>query len=289
MGQLHKKFFFIIAFLFFFKTFIYASVITDNQNSKIISTAPAITEIIYLLEAHDYLVAVSNDCNYPKEALELPNIGSFLRPDIEKIIQFSAGSKPLLIGMGNPNSPKATLLESLGIKTIIFETPKDFEDIYMIILKLGEITNKTEKAKYIIQNLKDELVLISSGISKDRPSVLFIVWNPPLICAGNISFINSSIEAAGGTNILNKKKFSYQNTNVEYIIQQNPDIIVLSENKLYDSIMQHPGLKLLSAVKNRRIIFCRNPDILLRPGPRFIEGVKFLKGEFQDATNISAL
>ena len=54
--------------------------------ARIVSTLPSITETLFALGLGDRVVAVSQHCRYPPQVIALPKVGTFVRPDIERII-----------------------------------------------------------------------------------------------------------------------------------------------------------------------------------------------------------
>src|ERR1700740_850313 len=61
--------------------------------ARIVSTSPSITETLFALGLGDRLVGVSTYCRFPPQVLQLPKVGSFLKPDPELI----AGLRPDLV------------------------------------------------------------------------------------------------------------------------------------------------------------------------------------------------
>ena len=55
-------------------------------SQRVISTSPAITEILFAIGAGDRVVGVTDYCNFPKKACLLPSIGGPLNPNTEKWI-----------------------------------------------------------------------------------------------------------------------------------------------------------------------------------------------------------
>src|SRR5215470_294431 len=68
---------------------------------RIISLAPSITEILFAVGAGERVVGVSTYCDYPPEATRIDRIGTFLQPNIERII---AKHPDLIIGVPSPDN-----------------------------------------------------------------------------------------------------------------------------------------------------------------------------------------
>src|SRR5580658_4724882 len=78
---------------------------------RIVSTFPSITETLFALGAGDRVVGVSNYCRYPPAVLSLPKVGTFTRPDPEKI----ALLRPDLVIIDKSATGLAERLSALGI------------------------------------------------------------------------------------------------------------------------------------------------------------------------------
>src|SRR4051812_29302855 len=55
-------------------------------DKRVISLSPAITEIIFELKLNEFLVGTSEFSDYPDEAKNLPHVGPYSKPLLEKII-----------------------------------------------------------------------------------------------------------------------------------------------------------------------------------------------------------
>ena len=94
------------------------------------------------------------------------------------------------------------------------------------------------------------------------------------------SFLDDLIARAGGVNVAHEISQAYTSVNPEKVIAWNPDIIVVARmgqpGDAAARLAQRIGWADIRAVKNRRVIDDINPDLLFRPGPRLIDGVKAL-------------
>src|SRR5262249_32412651 len=69
--------------LFFGSLFITCAAFSPPM--RIVSTSPSITETLFALGVGTRVVGVSTYCRYPPEVSRLPKVGSYARPDPEKI------------------------------------------------------------------------------------------------------------------------------------------------------------------------------------------------------------
>ena len=98
----------------------------ESQPQQVISLSPALTELVYELEGEALLAGVSSYCDYPKEALDLPDCGSALLPDRETIQELA----PQLVLASAPLSPEDTQwLAELGAQVLVVERADSVDGI----------------------------------------------------------------------------------------------------------------------------------------------------------------
>ena len=83
---------------------------------RVVSLAPANTEIAFALGAGGKLVAGTTYDDYPAAARALPKIGDFQSPSVEKIVSFQPD---LVLATGGIQTGLRTKLENLGIKVFV--------------------------------------------------------------------------------------------------------------------------------------------------------------------------
>ncbi len=251
-----------------------AETITDDAGRKIdikipvaslISLSPAQTEIIYALGGGNKLKAVTVNCDYPADAMTKEKAGSFVSPDIEKIVSL----KPdVVLAAGELQSKVIESLEKLHIKTVIF-CPQNISEIKNDIRITGKLLGNEKKAGQIVSN-------IETAVSRPKPGrrlkIYVEIWGKPALTIGRGSFITDVISKAGGINIYGGHVSSYPKVSVEDVIKRNPDVILL----LYTpetGYMKKSWFKLTNAGRLGNIFVIREKDmdVMLRPGPRILE------------------
>jgi ABC-type Fe3+-hydroxamate transport system substrate-binding protein len=96
------------------------------------------------------------------------------------------------------------------------------EDALQMIERVGEITAKEMQANQIIE-------AISSGFKqefKSKGSVLYLIWQDPLMAVGSATFIDDMLRKAGYINTVMKER--YPVLSPEQILELNPEHILLS-------------------------------------------------------------
>ncbi|MDH3503017.1 MAG: cobalamin-binding protein [Nitrospirota bacterium] len=243
---------------------------------RIVSLAPSITEILFAIGLNEEIVGVTEFCDFPPEALTKPKVG-YATPNLEMIVVL----QPQLV-----LAPRSFLrvdllnkLEQLKIPTFIFD-PHTVEDIFAHIQLLGRMVGRPQEANAQAALMRKQLASLSSRL-KDlpRPTLLYILNSEPLITVGPGSFIHRLIELAGGRNAAEEAAAPYPRLTMEEVLRQNPDILLFPVGR-QEGIPQEEQDSwrrwiTLSAVQHDKL-FHVDSDLLNRPGPRIIEGLKQL-------------
>src|SRR5271169_6002255 len=121
-------------------TAILAARLVQCEPQRIVSTGPAITELLYALGLGDRVVGVTRFCHYPPEAQSKPKIGDWINPNLEVI----ASLKPdLVIVQTNPNN-LASRLVPIHVRTL--EVTEDtIGSIYTSIRTIGAATGTSPR------------------------------------------------------------------------------------------------------------------------------------------------
>lgn len=244
----------------------------ESEPKRIISLAPAITEIVYALGKGDNLIARTDYCDYPEEVANIESIGEIMDPNIEKIVELEPD-----IAIASAHFQKETLekLEEAGIKVVIFYGEESFEGAYFAIEQVGKVINAQKEAEQIVADMKatvEEVVQKVEG--RERPSVYYVVgfgeWGD--YTAGGDTFIGQLIEMAGGKNAADDVEgWSYS---LEKLIEKNPDHFICSKNDNHkEQLKVAEHYKDLDAIANDRILEI-DKNKLERQGPRLAEGLR---------------
>jgi iron complex transport system substrate-binding protein len=244
---------------------------------RIVSLAPAITEILATLNVTSQIVGVSSDCDYPETIKGLPKVGAFLQPSLERIASLSP---TLVLGMGQPDSPGFRQLQKNGTRVVLFHTPDKIIDIYNIIRQIGTLTNRKERAGDVIRALKDQVILIDQNRPTISPSVMVVIWHPPITVAAANTFIGDMIKRAGGNNVIGAGYIRYPHIERELMMYKNPTVIIVTDQAAADAVRKDVMFQLTPAARRGFIVSNISPDLLLRPGPRFPIAMRQLQAVF---------
>lgn len=237
---------------------------------QVVSLVPSVTETIYALGAEDYLVGVTTFCDYPKAAQAKPKVGDFSNPSLERIIAL----KPELVFATLPEQkPVVERLRELGVKVFISQ-PASIDDVLSEIKIIGAVLGREPRADSVIAAMKVRLDSVSMIVGSDTPAVYVEISASPLMGVGKGSFLNDVIHRAGGRNIFSDIDQAYPIISAEQVLRRDPDVIVILHPLAGKrDVARRMGWSKIEAVKNGRVYDDLSEDLLLRPGPRVVEGI----------------
>ena len=248
------------------------------QGPRVVSLSPAVTEIIYVIGRGDLLVGNTIYCDYPEEAKRVRKVGDLISPKIELIKSL----EPDLVFLTLPLQRHVREeLSALGIETVDV-SPESISGIYEAIKKVGRLLGAEARAESLVAELKSAVDSLRSTRSKWRPKCYLELSPDPPYTAGGSSFVDELLEVAGGVNIFSDVKKSYFVVSMESVVKRNPEVIILIyEGASRDAVLGRLGFEKVEAVKRGWIITGLDPDVITRPGPRFVEGILALREAIQ--------
>jgi iron complex transport system substrate-binding protein len=247
---------------------------------RVVSLAPANTEILFAVAAGPQVVGLTKYCNYPPEASQGREIvGGFSAKSlsVEKIVAL----KPDVVFASD--SAQQSVIEALEAARIpvVALNASGFEAVFANIQLAGRVTGHTTEAEKVVTGLKDRLAVAQKRVAAipagKRPKVFYEVWDEPLMTASNRSFIGQILVAAGAQNIFGDQTEQYPTISAETVIQSDPDVILGPDShgdKLTAQMIgSRAGWQSLKAVTGKRV-YTVNGDIISRPGPRVIDALE---------------
>ncbi len=243
---------------------------------RIVSLAPSITEILFAIGLEDEIVGVTDFCNYPPAALAKPKV-AYSQPNLESLVAL----EPQLV-LAPPSFLRADLLaklEQLKIPTFVLES-KTVEGIFGHIQLVGRMVGRTQEANAYTAAMRKQVANLTKKVEgRPRPTLLYVLNSEPLITVGPGSFIHHLIELAGGRNAAERANAPYPRLTMEEVLTQNADILLFPIGE-FEGVPQAEQDRwkrwnTLRAVQTGKL-FQVQADLLNRPGPRVIEGLRHL-------------
>ena len=241
---------------------------------RVVSLAPNLTEIAFAAGGGGKLVAVTTADDYPPATDTIDRV-SALPVDFETI---TAKQPDLILATDQVNPPGDTETFSSLDLPVYFFSFSSLEDVFRSIRRTGTLLGTESTARDTVRALRRRAKRLRARTSPlpaaERPRVLVLIGDQTLYGFGQDSYIHTLVEMAGGRSITDSLDAQAPTLTDEYVLTQKPDVIVGAWGPNYDParlLELHPTWDVVPAVQNNRI-YSLPADLLLRPGPRLVEG-----------------
>ena len=246
------------------------TVTVKAEPERIVSLAPANTEIAFALGLGDKVVGVTTYDDYPAEVTSIAKIGDFASPNLESI----AAAKPdLVLATSGVQAEMVTKLEDLGATVVVID-PQNIAGVYADIERVGKITGASAQAGELATAIKADVEAVRKAVAGAAPVTAFVeIGQNPLFTVGTGTLIDELVALAGGTNVVTQP--GYVGYSAEQLIAADPQVYLATKGSMSDpsALKSRAGFGKLAAVKNGRVVIL-DDNLVSRPGPRFVEGLK---------------
>ena len=242
---------------------------------RIISLAPALTEIIYHVGGGNRLVGTVEHSDYPAAARKIQRIGAHDRFDFEAILEL----QPELIlawASGNP-ADQLDRLEQLGLLVYRAE-PGTLESLAATIHRMGKVVGNPQKGLVRSQELLAEANNIRQEFGhREKLTVFYQVWHDPIITLNGKHIVSQMLRSCGATNLFSDLPDIAPVVSHESVIKRNPDAIVVggTPGGAPTWLNTWKAWAHITAVAHGHL-FSVNADLLHRHSPRIILGLREL-------------
>ena len=246
----------------------------------IVSLSPTATEMLFAIGAGDQVIAVDDMSNFPAEALQKPHDLSGFEPNVEAI----AALQPDLVILQDTTIQEQ--LETAGVTVWVGPAATNFDDVYAQISQLGAATGHEAEANALIDTMKADIEAAVAAAVAATPAgaegaAFYHELDPTLYSVTSNTFIGQVYGLFGLKNIADDVEpgNDYPQLNAEYVVQQNPALIVLADSKCCgespETVTARPGWGAIAAVQNGDIVVI-DDDIASRWGPRLVDFIETL-------------
>lgn len=248
------------------------SVTVAAEPTRIVSLAPANTEILFAVGAGDRLVGVTTYDDYPAEVADIAKMGDFAGPNIEAI---AAADPDVIFVTTGVQADMIVKLEELGA-TVIAIDPLTLEGVYEDVTEVAQVVNRVEQGEEVVAAMKAQVAEVQAAVGDVEPVAAFVeIAQNPLFTAGKGTLLDELITLAGGRNVVTEAGWVPYSS--EQVIKADPQVYMATLGSMSDpaELEKRAGFKDLSAVKNGRVVVL-DDNLVSRPGPRIVEGLKLI-------------
>lgn len=246
----------------------------DEKPEQIGSMAPSITETLFAVGAGNRVAGVTTADDYPPEVENIEKIGDYREANAEKVA--SMGIDVLFLSFDSATKEQAADLEKKTRAKVVVINPGSVDEAIDSISIVGKAVGNTGKAQVVEERLRSELDQLEERIGGlTKPTVFYEIGYDPLYTAGPGSFVQDAIQLAGGKNVAADAQQAYPQYSVEKLLQDDPEYYLAGNTSgvTVEDIKSRQPYSSLQAVQQDRV-FVINDDLVNRPGPRIVEGVR---------------
>lgn len=234
------------------------------SEKRIITLAPHLTELVFLLNEESHLVAVSDYSDYPVAASQLPSVASYTGLDFNAIIK--ARPTHILAWEGGNKPQDIAKLISLGFN-VLSQRTTTLNEISQNITALGEFLDSPMAA--IVSGQFDSMLEQLQQTYSDRQpqTVFYYSWSMPLMSIGAGAWGNEALKVCQLTHIFADVPIEYPQVALAEVLRAQPDYIINVSKEAIDSVngFWSPHNAVLDAP-----LIQLNPDLIHRYTPRIL-------------------
>ena len=280
------------------------------KGPRIVSLAPNLTEIVCAIGAGTTLVGRTSVCDYPPKIVKsVPVIGGFGAPSMDRLLK----TRPtLILDVALEDETVANLMTQLGVRRVRVPCAT-LDDIPTAVLTVGRLAHFESAAQPLAERIRRKVAERRAALEERKasgqttPTVFVEIWGDPLMTVGRNSFVSELVALAGGRNLGDEvTDKDYFPVSSEWVIARNPDIILClymtkgsgrttddrqqtsetgdpkskienRKSKIWIRLAGRTGWAQIKAVRDGCVYGGFDNNLILRPGPRVLQGIEALQ------------
>ncbi|TLM72406.1 MAG: ABC transporter substrate-binding protein, partial [Actinobacteria bacterium] len=238
------------------------TVTVPAKPERVVSLAPANTEIVCALGAIDRLVGVTTFCDYPPEVAEIAKVGDFAQPNVEAI---AAADPDVVFATSGVQADVVSKLEEAGAVVVVVD-PQSLEGLYRSVVDVAVVLGDAGAGEELIAGMQSDLAALRAKLGAAEPVPCFIeIAQDPLFTVGTGTLMDELITAAGGRNVVTQP--GYVGYSVEQLLKDDPAVYLATKGSMSDpaDVAKRAGYSQLAAVKAGRVVTL-DDNLVSRPG-----------------------
>ncbi|MGZ8580169.1 MAG: cobalamin-binding protein [Actinomycetota bacterium] len=283
---------------------------------KIVSLLPSATEIVYALGLGDDLIGVTDECDFPSDAVTKPIVSRSALPqgrpltsrEIDAAVRERMDDRrPLYVldtDLIRREQPDVILtqdlcrvcavpaghveeaLAHLGLTDatkVVSLDPNTLDEVIGQIEEVGALLGAEERGTELAADLRGRIARAKqTAIRLPTVNVFCMEWAEPPFAAGH--WVPEMVEAVGATNLLGEKGEPSRTVTHREIRDAYPEVLVYMPCGYYleeaeaegEQVVSHPEIADTPAVRNRNAFAVDATSFFSRPGPRIVDGLEIL-------------
>ncbi|MGZ8630870.1 MAG: cobalamin-binding protein [Actinomycetota bacterium] len=283
---------------------------------KIVSLLPSATEMVYSLGLGDDLIGVTDECDFPPDAVTKPVVSRSALPqgrpltsrEIDEAVRERMDTRrPLYVldtDLIRREQPDVILtqdlcrvcavpaghveeaLAQLGLTDatkVLSLDPNTLDEVIAQIGIVGALLGAEDRAAEIASGLRERIAKVKqTAMRLPTVNVLCMEWAEPPFAAGH--WVPEMVEAVGASNLLSEKGEPSRTVTHREVHDSYPEVLVYMPCGYYleeaeeeaERVIAHPEIADTPAVRNGNVFAVDASSFFSRPGPRIVDGLEAL-------------
>jgi iron complex transport system substrate-binding protein len=283
---------------------------------KIVSLLPSATEIVYALGLGDSLVGVTDECDFPADAVMKPVVSRSALPqgrplasrEIDAAVRERVDARQPLYVLDTdlirreqpdviitqdlcrvcavPVGHVEEALAGLGLTDatkVVSLDPSTVDEVIDQIEDVGKLLDAEERATELVGDLRERIAKVKqTAIRLPTVNVFCMEWAEPPFAAGH--WVPEMVEAVGATNLLGAKAEPSRTVTHREIRDAYPEVLVHMPCGYYleeaeeeaERVAAHAEIADTPAARNGNVFAVDATSFFSRPGPRIVDGLEIL-------------
>jgi len=246
---------------------------------RVISLVPAVTEMLFAMDAGSRVVGIGSYDHVPPEAGDLPRVGGLIDPHVERILSLH----PDLVIAYETQHDLRQQLDRARIPIFRYQH-RGLADVMQTIRLVGRRIGVEPSAETLARTIEGRLQAVRARVAgRPRPRTLLIFGREPgslrrIEASGGRGFLHDMLETAGGDDVLGDVGRESVEVSTEMVLARAPDVIVELRYRQDAStagrdISAWNILSSVPAVRDGRVHLLMGDQFVV-PGPRVAEATE---------------
>jgi iron complex transport system substrate-binding protein len=274
---------------------------------RVASLVPSATEMLFALGLGESVVAVTHECDFPREARSLPRLTRTVLPDgldagqIDTAVKATVAEGRALYELDEERlaslAPDVIVTQAVcdvcavsyeevvevaarlpSPPRVVQQDPSTLGEMLEDVIRLGEATGMEAEAHDLRGELEGRLAAVRAALSgAGLPRVIALEWLDPPYVGGH--WIPEMISIAGGEDVAGSPGLKSPEVSWGELSGLNPDVVIAMPCGWYVEEAQAQATKhwkRLSTLGAGRVFAVDAASTFSRPGPRLVDGVELL-------------
>ena len=274
---------------------------------RIVSLVPHATELLFALELGDQVVAVTHECDYPEDALELPKITRDVLPsgltsaEIDAAVRERTARGQSIYELDEEElreaEPDLIITQSLctvcavevgevrriaadmpNRPRVISLDPRTYGETLGDVRTIAQATGARDAALELIARTRQRVDAVRLAVRHaERPAVAALEWLDPVFVAGH--WTPQLIEMAGGQDVLGFPGEHSEQSTWDAVRAARPDVVLVMPcgydvPRAHEEAIEHA--EELRSLDAGQVVAVDAAATFSRPGPRLVDGLELL-------------